>query len=214
MPVKLDCVECGETYEKPPSKADSSKFCSKECYSQYRSQQSKWPELTDENWLRKKHHEEKLSTGKIADILGCSIDNVQDWMKKHGINVIHPHERDQPWKNREKLKQLYISDDMTQEQIASHFGVSQFCIYKWLSRNDLVKTNIGPFRTSTRGYERFYSNGVTIGIHRLVAIAEYGFDQVDGKDVHHKNSIPWDNRSENLKPVTRKEHAEIHNESN
>lgn len=214
MPVTLDCVECGKTYETPPSKAGSSKFCSKGCYSQYQSNQSKWTELTNESWLRKKHHEENLSTNDIAEVLGCSIDNVQDWMKKHGIDLIHPHERDKPWRNKEKLEKLYIDKDMTQEEIASHFGVSQFCIYKWLSQNGIVKADIGPFRTSTRGYERFYGGGVTIGIHGLVAIAEHGFERIDGNHVHHINKNTWDNRPKNLKPVSRKEHAEIHSEGN
>jgi hypothetical protein len=51
----------------------------------------------------------------------------------------------------------------------------------------------------------------TVRVHRLVAIAEYGFDAVSGNVVHHKNQIPWDNRPENLEPMSRGEHSELHN---
>jgi len=38
-------------------------------------------------------------------------------------------------------------------------------------------------------------------IHRLVAVAEYGYDEVVGKEIHHKNKHPLDNRPENLVPL-------------
>lgn len=47
-------------------------------------------------------------------------------------------------------------------------------------------------------------------IHRLVAVAEYGFDAVAGKHVHHKNGIRWDNRPENLEPADQKTHMNKH----
>jgi len=46
----------------------------------------------------------------------------------------------------------------------------------------------------------------TIQIHRLVAIAEYGFEAVENSHVHHINSIPWDNRPSNLIPLSPSEH--------
>lgn len=47
-------------------------------------------------------------------------------------------------------------------------------------------------------------------LHRLIAVAEYGFDEVCGKDVHHKNGVRWDNRPSNLDVLTRSEHIELH----
>ncbi len=38
-------------------------------------------------------------------------------------------------------------------------------------------------------------------IHDLVAISEYGFEAVINNDVHHLNTISWDNRPSNLELV-------------
>lgn len=68
--------------------------------------------------------------------------------------------------------------------------------------------------TGGRGYEycRAEVDGVRkkIYIHRLLAVAEYGYDAVVGKEVHHKNGIPWDNRVENIVPLTATEHRRVH----
>jgi hypothetical protein len=47
-------------------------------------------------------------------------------------------------------------------------------------------------------------------VHRLVAVAEYGFEAVCDSHVHHKNGIPWDNRPSNLEVVSEKHHTNKH----
>lgn len=51
----------------------------------------------------------------------------------------------------------------------------------------------------------------TVQLHRLLAVAEYGFDAVVGKDIHHSNGITWDNRPSNIEPIGHGKHAELHN---
>lgn len=52
----------------------------------------------------------------------------------------------------------------------------------------------------------------TVRVHRLVAIAEFGFDAVVNADeVHHRNHCSLDNRPSNLRLVGKGEHTEIHN---
>jgi hypothetical protein len=74
------------------------------------------------------------------------------------------------------------------------------------------------YRTEWGGYERWLAYNRTEGqdscyVHRLVAVAEWGIEAVRDKDIHHKNGVPWDNRPENLEPLTRKEHREVHGEA-
>jgi hypothetical protein len=71
-----------------------------------------------------------------------------------------------------------------------------------------------PAVFTDRGYVICATNyrGTTdsVGIHRLVMVAERGFDAVADKHVHHKNGVRWDNRPENLELLSRTEHAERH----
>jgi hypothetical protein len=43
-----------------------------------------------------------------------------------------------------------------------------------------------------------------------LAVAEYGYDAVCNKQVHHENGVPWDNRPENLELMRIDEHAKHH----
>ena len=45
----------------------------------------KYPLLYDKAWLERKYWIEKLSSSKIADIVGCDSTSVRNYMAKHGI---------------------------------------------------------------------------------------------------------------------------------
>jgi len=77
-----------------------------------------------------------------------------------------------------------------------------------------TQRHIPRIYTDTNGYEVAWDlgNERAVHIHRLVAIAEYGFDAVANNDVvHHENENTWDNRPENLIPMSRSEHYRAHN---
>jgi len=79
-----------------------------------------------------------------------------------------------------------------------------------------VRTIGGPpsMQLGHHGYEIFQisvgGEPHTVHHHRLLALLEYGMDEIEDKVVHHENGIPWDNRVENLRPLTRAEHASEH----
>lgn len=69
--------------------------------------------------------------------------------------------------------------------------------------------------TDRRGYEYWTGSEIIddkgqVYVHRLVAVAEHGFDDVSNAIVHHKNGVPWDNRPENLEVMTQSEHVRRH----
>ena len=73
------------------------------------------------------------------------------------------------------------------------------------------------YKTDHSGYERWQdkckaSLDAIVRVHRLAAVAWFGFDAVADKHVHHKNGLSWDNREDNLELLTPTEHAETHHE--
>jgi len=60
-------------------------------------------------------------------------------------------------------------------------------------------------------YDAYDGEQVEFPIHRLLAVAEYGFDSIAGLTVHHQSHIPWDNRPEKLELMTKSEHQTHHN---
>lgn len=69
-------------------------------------------------------------------------------------------------------------------------------------------------RTMSGGYEYIVSqlDGEMriVLLHRLIAVAEYGFEEVVQNIVHHRNNVPWDNRPKNLGLMGRGEHTRHH----
>jgi len=71
----------------------------------------------------------------------------------------------------------------------------------------------GTFFQGTGRYYLFKggSNCDYVPIHRLVAVAKYGFDAVENQQVHHRNGVRFDNRPENLGLMSNSEHQRHEN---
>lgn len=115
------------------------------------------------------------------------------------------------------LREAYLERGLTQQEIADRFGCCQHHVSVVLRENDIPTRSSEDYiergmylKTWSKGYERIYSGKDRIYHHRLLAVAMYGIDQVVGKDVHHRNSIPWDNRPENIEIIDVGEHMSKH----
>jgi hypothetical protein len=47
-------------------------------------------------------------------------------------------------------------------------------------------------------------------VHRLAAVAWFGYDEVAENKVHHQNGVKWDNREENLAVMSDSDHKSHH----
>lgn len=121
---------------------------------------------------------------------------------------------------------MYEHKKLNMDQIADRLGCTKSRIRYWMNKHGIERRSVSAAialshpplspRTNENGYEqvrtRVGSETVWVHIHRLVAVAEFGFQEVVGNVVHHKNQIPWDNRPDNLKVMTDSAHKSYHAE--
>jgi len=117
------------------------------------------------------------------------------------------------------LREMYWEKGMSLPEIGDDFGIDQATVHYWMEKHNIERRKSWDKRppsvnTTSDGYQYTASecSGETdqVLIHRLVAVAEWGFDVVCDKDVHHINGVKWDNRAANLEIMSRSEHMEHH----
>lgn len=127
------------------------------------------------------------------------------------------------YKNPETLRELYWGEGLSTIEISNMSDVSPSTI-----RYHMGEHNIDRRRQTVNnrqrqaclthdghGYSVWLSrdpDGVQrkFPVHRLLAISKYGSDSVKGKETHHKNGIPWDNRPSNIEILGASEHVSKH----
>lgn len=170
----------------------------------------------DPDRLRELYVDERLSYAEIARRFDCSDETVRLYADRFGI------ERGEEWKDADRLRELYVDERLSVRQIADRFPVSRETIRRWLDRHSIDRRSVHEYNLpgvllDPDGYEyvkvEHDGDQFTTSLHRLLAVAEFGFDAVVGKDIHHKNGIPWDNRPSNIEPIEHAEHVAKHNRS-
>jgi len=132
-----------------------------------------------------------------------------------------------PWRDKPTLKKLYYGRKMGCGEIGDLLGCSYSCVIRWMKKHGLERrsnresqhlataSSHASYSTGVRGYEKW-----TVGhrgeseylyVHRLLAVAVYGFSAVCDNDVHHVNQVKWDNRPENITVLSPGEHRTEHN---
>lgn len=188
----------------------------------------------DKETLERLYHDELLSQQEIADHFGVSRGAIRKAFDHHGIETRDGseamqlrHSKDAPWRDKETLERLHVDEELSAYQIAERLGCASSTADRWLNHHDIERrskteavrlrqgVDRAHFDTNPRGYERaraaYRGHTDTVRLHRLAAVAWFGFDAVVGKVVHHRNAIPWDNRESNLQLLTESEHAAVHN---
>jgi len=130
------------------------------------------------------------------------------------------------WRDKSVLKEMYCERKLSCREIGSELGCAARTVSKWLDRHGIKVRQLSEansisarkrpanFETYEKGYERWTTDyrgeRSTLRVHRLLAVAEYGFEAVVGNDVHHINHIPWDNRPENIRLLSHADHSRLH----
>lgn len=128
-------------------------------------------------------------------------------------------EYEYPYRDPAVLRELYWDRGLSAAKVADELDCSENAVLTWMKKNEIerrTQLNERPprFHTDPYGYERwrhaYEGDRNAVRVHRLLAVSEYGLDAVQGRDVHHLNHIPWDNRPENIEIVDHTDHGEMH----
>jgi len=186
----------------------------------------------DASRLEELYWEEGMSVHEVADELETDGSVIHEWMERYDIPRRQPdNDKNGPWRDAETLRELYWDEELAIHEIAAELGCGETTVARWMERHGVERRKVGAagrearrvgratFYTDTSGYEMWAARcgyeTENVHVHRLVAVAEYGFDAVAGKVVHHgagqeESTTPWDNRPENLAVMTDSEHKSLH----
>lgn len=122
------------------------------------------------------------------------------------------------YRSEEWLKEKYVADGMSTYEIADMCGVDQSTISNWINKFGIASRPRGgsdsegevTYSVTSKGYGVIRWAGHEVRVHRLSAVAWFGWDSVVGKHIHHESGHPLDNRESVLRPVTPAEHNRIH----
>lgn len=119
------------------------------------------------------------------------------------------------YKDADTLRELYVEKRLSQSEVADELNCSTATVCRWLEKSGIESRSFNDgrlisLRTRRDGYEEFGAGVGNVLHHRLLAVAEFGFDAVANKHVHHKSGIPWDNRPDNIELMTNSQHLKKH----
>lgn len=134
---------------------------------------------------------------------------------------------DLSYRDENTLEKLYHEKEMSTVEMGELFDVDGSTIRKWMDRNDInTRTDEEQQRNWRRkkpvwfgtqkhsGYEYwshdYKGESYHVYIHRLLAVAKYGFEEVSGMHVHHQKPIQWLNTHTNISLKTPDEHTRHH----
>lgn len=174
----------------------------------------------DEETLHQLYIERELTAEETAEQLGCSRTTVKDWLSEYDIK------RAKPWRDEDRLRGLYVQEELSTVEIADKWECSPAVVRNWLHRHGIsprtgeetrrlqyLRSGDMCIDMLAKGYK--YAESSSEGernrvlLHRLLAVAEYGFEAVKDMQVHHAPvDIPWANWPENIQLVAPEDHPE------
>lgn len=140
---------------------------------------------------------------------------------------------EQPWRDPEILHRLYWHEKMDQRDIAEELGCGPTSVGQGMrDKNVPRRTHAEAFAVGQHHYEKLHCNlkggqvgwhgvGGIVLVHRLMAVAEWGFEAVRDMHIHHgvegggPNNLPavqlgWANWPGNLELIRNEDHLREH----
>ena len=144
--------------------------------------------------------------------------------EQHYLNLSnYDCDEEAPWRSEEVLYELFHNRRLSTYEIADRLECSQSVVSKWMNIHEMDARGgrghpLDPcdisYYQGVKGYIQVSDSNNIFREHQLAAIADgadpYKVFGYNGYAVHHKNTVRFDNRPENLTLVSHKEHGRIH----
>jgi hypothetical protein len=130
--------------------------------------------------------------------------------------------KEKTYNNETVLYELYVNKEMSQKEVGELLGCSARTVGRKLEKYNIKSRGFGgsgvakaSYVKCPRGYRKASCSKYDdmVYIHQLVVISdgESPYDLFSGEnETHHKNSIKWDNRPQNLELLSRLDHQKKH----
>jgi len=142
--ITTRCEWCGKEVKRGGSKPG--RFCSLDCKGEWQKTQKP----VDRDWLYQKYIVEGLGTYQIAKMVNRNPKQVYLWLVGYGIEIRKrewsTESNTQPFHDREWLYDQYINKELSAQEIASQFSVTEGLILFWLRRHDIDRRNVSEAR--------------------------------------------------------------------
>lgn len=154
----------------------------------------------------------------------CSVCS-SEFASHRGMRIHEETAHTEPWHDEALLRTLYVDYGVSSEKMGRYWGCDPKTVRNNLERYDIERRTPGHYQKKRYAtykpedtgycYWRDYSseNTTPVAVHRLLAVAEYGFKAVCDMHVHHKNGVKWDNRGTNIELKSPRDHMIEHIES-
>jgi predicted DNA-binding protein YlxM (UPF0122 family) len=175
------------------------------------------PGYRDADTLSRLYHDEGLKQREIAERFGVGQGVISDWMSRLDIQSRNQWEIE----DEDALRELYHDENKSLEEVGEELDASAKAVQRPMERFEIPRrdprhTRDAPTLYVNDGYKTWHINDwndqYNVRVHRLVAVAEHGYEAVKSNVVHHKNRHKCDNRTENLELMTQAEHNREHSE--
>lgn len=137
-----------------------------------------------------------------------------EWVLRHLLYRHKSRERVAEELDVTQPKVEYWTDKKVMEDLYALCGGNSKNISNYLKHRK-ERTNDYLSYMSHKGYPCWFfdeeGSKRRVRVHRLAAVAKFGFDSVKGMSVHHQSGVPWDNRLSNLELISNEKHAKHHN---
>lgn len=216
----VECPTCGKDYSDHGVKLHHGKSHGE---SYYAAIIRKKYDIEPDKFLEREHHKNRRSLADIGEELGTDASTIGDMCERQGVGTrSYSQARKDVWENKspeERQEIVEAANEKTRELVDQGEHNFQDSDFERVQTEEFWQYAKGCghalFRTNHNGYESWranYDNGKTdyVKVHRLLAVAKYGFDEVTDMHVHHIKPIPWLNTHANITLETPENHAKKH----